>query len=205
VNANTHRFIAGEYGFFDHPNDYATFLANVEREPACGGSLVWSLRPHAASGGFKTHREDERNCAYHAPGWPSQALPAQHFQTPQHWDVKENAVVTYIRYSSYQVNGEQVDLQSHLPLHPPEIWLNGKKDAVVWRGSAWAHSYEVWVAQDEQTPPQQWRCTGQGVLDAASEGQCGYRLPGDVRGQVLKMRGVDAQGAQGHWSNAIRI
>lgn len=45
-------FIAGEYGFLDHANDYAIFLSAAEKE-GCGGSLVWSLRPHSAQGGFK--------------------------------------------------------------------------------------------------------------------------------------------------------
>lgn len=167
--------------------------------------MVWSLRPHAAGGGFKVHREDERNCAYHAPGWPSQAVPGGQFQKPQNWDEKENAIITYIRYASYQINGEAVDLQSHLPLHPPMVWLNGSKDSVVWRGSAWANTYEIWVGPEEHSPPEHWQCIAYGVLDATSEGKSSYSLPGGVHGKKLKMRGVDAQGVPGQWSNVIDV
>lgn len=45
-------FVAGEYGFLSSANEYALFLSDAEKE-GCAGSLVWSLRPHAANGGFK--------------------------------------------------------------------------------------------------------------------------------------------------------
>lgn len=49
-------FIAGEFGFFDKPSDYGTFMSILDTAGGAG-SLAWSLRPASSRGGFKTHGE----------------------------------------------------------------------------------------------------------------------------------------------------
>lgn len=193
-------FIAGEYGFLNTPNDYALFLSNAERE-GCAGSLVWSLRPHSSQGGFKTHREDESNCAYHVPGWPSPVTP-QHFSMPNHWDNKEHTVIQYIRHASYGINGEAVPQQYPQP-NAPYVWTVAP-GRVSWKGSAWANCYEVWLAPHANAQSHEWHCIAQGVLDAVSAGQAGFYLPQGTQGQTLLMRGVGLDGVVGEWSNAVQ-
>ena len=195
-------FIAGEYGFLNSLNDYAYFLSTAEKE-GCAGSLVWSLRPHSAKGGFKTHREDESNSAYHIPGWPSPVTPAG-FSQPKNWDNKEHMVVQYIRHASYGINGEAVPPQYPTP-NAPHVWSNGN-GSISWRGSAWANTYEVWLAVGENPTQDQWQCIAQGVLDAAEEGQTIYRFQYQVPpGSTVMMRGMGLDGEVGEWSNAIRM
>lgn len=191
-------FIAGEYGFLSHLNDYAYFLSAADKE-GCAGSMVWSLRPHAAKGGFKTHREDEGNSAYHVPGWPSPVTPAG-FVLPSNWDQKEHMIIQYIRHASFGINGEGVPSNYPQP-NAPHIWSNGNS-SISWRGSAWANTYEIWLAVSQD----QWQCIAQGVLDAAEEGKAGFTLQHQVPpGGTLMMRGIGLSGEVGQWSNALQM
>ena len=194
--------IIGEYGFLDSANDYAMYLSNADAV-GIGGSLVWSLRPHATGGGFKTHREDESNCAYHVPGWPSTATPAG-FNLPSHWDKKENQVVEYIRHASFAINNEPVPRAYMVP-GAPHVW---KKDdgSLSWRGAAWANCYEVWLnlpgnGQDG------WQCVAQGVLDAVPEGKTHFAWPHGTppQGSTVMMRGMAVDGAPGDWSKPLTV
>ena len=61
----SYSFIAGEYGFLDSVNDYALFLGNADRA-GCGGSMVWSLRPHSHRGGFMVSVSAHLHLKYNA-------------------------------------------------------------------------------------------------------------------------------------------
>lgn len=56
-------FIAGEVGFFDDASEYSTFLSSLAKAGGAG-SLIWSLRPHSSTGGFKTHSEGNGHFSY---------------------------------------------------------------------------------------------------------------------------------------------
>lgn len=43
-------------------------LKRVVTEPGVAGALLWSLRSHAAAGGFYWHYEYDNYWAYHYPG-----------------------------------------------------------------------------------------------------------------------------------------
>jgi hypothetical protein len=191
-----HSFTVAEYGFFNNVNDYALFLAAAEAAGA-SGTLVWSLRPHSAEGGFKTHREDEENNSYHVPGWPNPHL-SQTRTKPKNWDEKEYRIVEYIRHASYKINREQVP---NFPVPcAPHLWSNGN-GSVAWRGAAWALSYEVWLAHG---PDQQWHNIGTGIVDAVEEGKLAFYLPPHSSGTVM-VRGMAVDGAAGEWSNAVQV
>lgn len=195
-------FIAGEYGFLNSLNDYAYFLSAAEKE-GCAGSMVWSLRPHSAQGGFKTHREDESNSAYHVPGWPSPVTPGT-FSMPNNFDPKEHMVIQYIRHASYSINGEQVPQQYPTP-NAPHVWATGS-GSISWRGSAWANTYEVWLSTGQQGGQDQWQCIAQGVLDAAPEGKASFVFQHQVPpGSTVMMRGIGLGGEIGEWSNALSL
>ena len=152
----------------------------------------------------QTHREDDSNSAYHVPGWPSPATPPQ-FQIPKDWDAKENAVINYIRHASFSINGESIPQHYPIPTSPA-VWLDSQSGARIrWRGSAWANSYELWVASSKHVQPNDWRCLAKGVLDAAGPGECGYQIPPDVKGSSLKMRGIGVDGGLGEWSTTIDV
>lgn len=182
-------------------NDYALFLSAAEQAGA-SGSLVWSLRPHSAKGGFKTHREDENNSAYHVPGWPNPVV-SQSRSKPSNWDEKEYRIIEYIRHASYSINREQVPHQFPVP-NAPHLWSNGN-GSVSWQGAAWAISYEVWLAHassPEQEP--QWQNIGTGVTDAVEEGKLAFYLPPHSQGTVM-IRGMAVDGAAGEWSNSVQV
>lgn len=195
------RFVVAEYGFFDSMNDYAFFLSAAEQAGA-SGSLIWSLRPHSAEGGFKTHREDENNSAYHVPGWPNPVVSASRTK-PANWDEKEYRIIEYIRHASFSINGEHVP--EHFPVPcAPHLWSNGN-GSVSWRGAAWAISYEVWLAHassPEQEP--QWQSIGRGITDAVEEGKCAFYLPPHSQGTVM-IRGIAVDGPAGEWSNSVQV
>lgn len=165
--------------------------------------MVWSLRPHSASGGFKTHREDESNCAYHVPGWPAPEVLAPNRVKPANWDEKEHKVIEYIRHASYSINRESVPQSFPVPC-APHLWSNGN-GSVSWRGAAWAISYEVWLAHvDANGQHGEWQNVGRGIVDAVEEGKCAFYLPPSSRGAVM-IRGIGMDGAAGEWSNSINV
>lgn len=177
------------------------FLLAAEQSGA-SGSLIWSLRPHSAKGGFKTHREDENNSAYHVPGWPN-PIVSQSRTKPSNWDEKEYRIIEYIRHASYKINREQVPEHFPVPV-APHLWSNGN-GSVSWRGAAWAISYEIWLAhpsQEGQDP--QWQNIGRGITDAVEEGKCAFFLPPHSQGTVM-IRGISVDGAAGEWSNAVQV
>lgn len=194
-------FVVAEYGFFNTLNDYALFLSAAEQAGAAG-SLIWSLRPHAAQGGFKTHREDENNSAYHVPGFPNPHVSPSRTK-PANWDEKEYRIVEYIRHASYSINKEPMPEHFPVPV-APHVWSNGN-GSVSWRGSAWAISYEVWLAHaavEGQEP--QWQNIGRGITDAVEEGKCAFYLPPNSSGTVM-LRGISVDGVAGEWSNAVQV
>ena len=56
-------FIAGEFGFFSSPKEYASFLAALDSAGGAG-ALAWSLRPASSRGGYKTHSEGDGQFSY---------------------------------------------------------------------------------------------------------------------------------------------
>ncbi|BGP53888.1 hypothetical protein JCM8202_006081 [Rhodotorula sphaerocarpa] len=141
-------FIAGEYGFFDRPEEYSSFLRAVDKGGGAG-SLVWSLRPHSARGGFKTHGEGNGIWSYHIPGW----------KDPQHpeFDAREAAIVPAIREASFKINGLKPPTARPVPSRPSKPWLARHPHggpAVCFSGSVWADRYQilVWPAEGGGDP-----------------------------------------------------
>ncbi|ORY72563.1 glycoside hydrolase superfamily [Leucosporidium creatinivorum] len=91
-------FIAGEFGFFSHANEYASFLSALDSAGGAG-ALVWSLRPASARGGYKTHGEGDGQWSYHLPGW----------EQPLHgeFDPRSSSIVAAIRSASFKMNREK--------------------------------------------------------------------------------------------------
>ena len=150
--------------------------------------------------GSQTHREDEVNCAYHAPGWPNPTVPPS--ATPQDWDTKEHAVVNYIRHASFAINQEATPEQFPQP-NAPHAWAHD--GGLSWRGSSWANSYEIWAASHDSPDPSHWRCITQGLNDAVNAGQTWFAIPDDVYGKVVKMRGVTMMGMPGEFSAVVQL
>lgn len=66
-------------------DDTVESFARAYRTFTCPGALVWSLRPHAETGGFITHSEGSSLFSYHVPGWPNSTSPR--------FDAREEGVV----------------------------------------------------------------------------------------------------------------
>ncbi|GAA5830273.1 hypothetical protein JCM11251_001289 [Rhodosporidiobolus azoricus] len=129
-------FIAGEFGIFPKADDYAAFLAAVESAGGAG-ALVWSLRPHSAKGGHKTHGEGDGQWSYHIPGWKQVAH--------REFDGREAAIVAAIRAASFKFNGAKPPPAYPTPARPSRPWLVQHPHglAVSFAGAAWAHKYQV--------------------------------------------------------------
>ncbi|KAH8917751.1 glycoside hydrolase family 5 protein [Atractiella rhizophila] len=189
-------FIAGEFGFFSKIEDYAKFMNAVESAGG-QGSLVWSLRPHSAKGGFKTHGEGNGIYSYHVPGFTTYNVPE--------FDPREKQIVAAIRKASYKINGEAV------PPHPtpnaPEVFLADNGSKLVWRGSTWASSYELWVNAkgNAQTG---WEVISRNT-DAVPEGQLAFELRSILaqKGRDLSfmVRAIGEDGHEGTFSNVLTI
>ncbi|GJN88588.1 hypothetical protein Rhopal_001554-T1 [Rhodotorula paludigena] len=133
-------FVAGEFGFFSKPSLYESFMKDVDSAGGAG-SLVWSLRPHSAQGGHKTHGEGDGIWSYHIPGW----------KDPQHpeFDSREYAIVSAIRAASFKINGQRVPSRFPVPGAPSKPWLVQSRSggpAIAHAGAAWAHKYVVVVS-----------------------------------------------------------
>lgn len=127
------------------------------------GCLVWSLRPHSAQGGFKTHVEDDANKSYHAPGW-------SHVEHPE-WDRREADIVSVIRSHSFSLHGER-EAPVAAPRPPGRVWKDERRGCLCWQGSAWADRYVVRI-KDAQSG--QVRNEVQ-VYDCVKEGEHGFPL-----------------------------
>ncbi|BGP13851.1 hypothetical protein JCM10213v2_001789 [Rhodosporidiobolus nylandii] len=128
-------FVAGEFGFFSKPDLYSTFLAAVDSAGGAG-SLVWSLRPHSAKGGHKTHGEGDGHWSYHIPGWKQ---PGHH-----EFDGREASIVSAIRTASFKINGLKPPALP-VPPAPSRPWpvQHPHGTAVSFQGAAWAAAYQV--------------------------------------------------------------
>lgn len=178
---------------------YAQFLAAADKAGTIG-SMIWSLRPHSARGGFKTHREDAENAAYHAPGWPNPLVDSPS-PKPVNWDEKEYPIIKMIREASYRINKERLPKLHPIPT-APYVWSN-KNGTISWRCAAWALKYEAWMAPSSISG-RDWKRIGVNITDAVDEGQAIFTLPPNSRG-LVKMRGISVEGVNGEWSNAVKI
>jgi hypothetical protein len=133
VTSHGKTFIVGEHGFYPSSSDFADFYARQQRLPV-GGSMIWSLRPHASNGGFLTHGEGGGIFSYHAPGWsPQQAAD---------FDPLEESVAHLTRNASYALLHERVP-DWPVPNAPVVAVVDGAA-ALWWKGASWAQHYEVW-------------------------------------------------------------
>ncbi|GAA95566.1 glycoside hydrolase family 5 protein [Mixia osmundae IAM 14324] len=183
-------FVAGEFGFFHDPAEFATFTASVK---AAGGAgcLVWSLRPHSVQGGFKTHGEGDGIFSYHVPGWAPRA---------DEFDPREAAIVHTIRQASYELNRERVPPHP-TPPPPDKVWLIDNGAAMTWLGSAWAASYEIWVAGEHGQ--QEWTLCQAGHLINVQAGKHSYPIPQHLQRAkevAFLVRGIGVDGHIGAWS-----
>lgn len=121
-------FLVGEFGLVDPPTVEA-LLARVVGDEAVAGALLWSLRPHSASGGFYWHNEYDNWYAYHYPGFPSNAQSGE----PQ--------VMAMMEKAAYAIRGLPVPPRA--PPGRPELLDSSTTDAIVWRGAVGAVSYEL--------------------------------------------------------------
>jgi len=187
------------------------------------GSLVWSLRPHSARGGHKTHGEGDGIWSYRAfsdllasdsllaadsgvhrfrspdiPGWKD---PAH-----REFDAREASIVPHIRAASFKINGQRVPSRHPIPPAPSRPWVvqaSRGGPAIAFQGAAWAHSYVVVVR-------------GQGgehtkeVKDHTKEGEFAVDVGREVQasggqGVQVSVVAVSVDGARGGESEALTL
>lgn len=155
---------------------------------------MWSLRPHSAAGGFKTHTEDDGHCSYHAPGW-------NHVRHPE-WDIRESDVVPIIRSHSFAINSER-ETALRAPKAPARVWVDQGRQCICWTGSAWADRYLL-RARDA--------ASGQvlhevQVYDCAKEGESGVRLDQLPRTGPMtwSMTAITRDGAASEESHTLQL
>lgn len=192
-------FIAGEFGFFDRPDDYAAFLHAVDKAGGAG-SLVWSLRPHSSQGGFKTHGEGNGIYSYHIPGWKDSPHPE--------FDGREAPIVAAIRDASFKISGMKAPGSYPVPARPGRPWIASQHQggrAISFCGSAWAHRYQIVVRTVDGSGAEQVK----EVKDHTKEGYFGVELAREVqfcgsRAQI-SVRGVSVDGIVGEESEPLAL
>ncbi|EGG02041.1 family 5 glycoside hydrolase [Melampsora larici-populina 98AG31] len=196
-------FICGEYGFFAHGHEFENFLKHCS-DHGVAGTLAWSLRPHSAKGGFKTHGEGNGIWSYHAPGWK----PYQNGQDDPEWDHREKDVIGAIRKAAFKLTG---DKPPKIELDAPYVFLVDEGQSFSWRGTAWADHYEVWCNTSGGAEDGWTLCQG-GVTDNVKEGRLKYPSQviydqiGMQGAQIsLRMRGMTSEKQPGPFSNVINI
>ncbi|EJU05767.1 hypothetical protein DACRYDRAFT_20150 [Dacryopinax primogenitus] len=133
-------YVVGEHGFYANYSEFSDFFYR-QKESNTAGSMVWSIRPHSAEGGFITHGEGDGIFSYHAPGWSPQ-------QTAD-FDPLELGIIHITRNASYTMVNNNVPAFFPIP-NAPEIWVVNNATAgtgLSWLGGAWAQHYEVWAVQ----------------------------------------------------------
>ncbi|KAM0754148.1 glycoside hydrolase [Meredithblackwellia eburnea MCA 4105] len=187
-------FIAGEYGFYQRPEEYQQFLSVLDSSGGAG-SLVWSLRPHSSQGGFKTHGEGNGQWSYHVPGW-AQPLHSE-------FDTREADIVEAIRCASFKINSEMIT-PPPIPLAPEKLWIQSTT-CLCWTGSAWASTYQLLVKN---------RTTGEErsrqVVDCTKEGCLGVNFSQDIDGWqrrdvAIRLRPLNNSGLAGPDSREITL
>ncbi|GAA6037106.1 hypothetical protein JCM8097_008738 [Rhodosporidiobolus ruineniae] len=193
-------FVAGEYGFFSTPQVCESFLATVDSAGGAG-SLIWSLRPHSARGGHKTHSEGDGNWSYHIPGWKPSAHPE--------FDGREAAIVSAVRTASFKINGRKPPSSYPVPPPPSRPWIVQHPHglAVSFQGSAWAAKYQVVVRSAAGASVEQVK----EAWDNVKEGEFCVVLAREVQafagqgGTKISVRAVGVDGAMGAESDALPV
>ncbi|GAA5938222.1 hypothetical protein JCM3775_002920 [Rhodotorula graminis] len=192
-------FVAGEFGFFSKPSTYESFMKDLDSAGGAG-SLVWSLRPHSARGGHKTHGEGDGIWSYHIPGWKD---PAH-----REFDAREAPIVSSIRAASFKINGLRAPSQYPVPPAPSRPWLvqtrNGAAPAVAFQGAAWAHRYVVVVrgpGGEHEKEARDHTKEGEFAVELARE----VHAAGGGQGVQVSVRGVSVDGVQGAESEALSL
>ncbi|GAA6044812.1 hypothetical protein NBRC10513_004659 [Rhodotorula toruloides] len=193
-------FVAGEFGFFSKADDYASFMSAVDSAGGAG-SFAWSLRPHSAGGGHKTHGEGDGHWSYHIPGWKD---------SPHHeFDAREASIVAAIRTASFKINGQKPPSRFPVPPAPSKPWTIPARGgpAVCFAGAAWAHRYQVIVRSASGAGGEQVK----EVKDHTKEGEFFVDLGREVQscggqgGVHVTVRGISVDGMAGDESEALSL
>ena len=112
------------------------------------GGLLWSIRGHKRSGGFRYHPENGGYRSYHAPGFAVND------------DIDETNLLAALRSKAYEIRG-----LPEPPVDPPEaptMLTVNSPSRLYWQGSAGASSYQVQRASSSAGP---WTTIATGVID----------------------------------------
>ncbi|KAK4053059.1 hypothetical protein OIV83_001794 [Microbotryomycetes sp. JL201] len=149
-------FVAGEFGFFSKPDDYAAFCSTLSAAGGAG-ALTWSLRPASDRGGFKTHGEDGGHWSYRTFQIPAPMpvtithvimldIPGTSDPLHHEFDHREHSIVSYIRTWSFKINQQTVPKRWPAPSQPsPPFFCSQppQPPCICFKSSVWASTYDV--------------------------------------------------------------
>lgn len=141
-------FMIGEFGFVDLSDIEAFYDAVIASEAV--GSMIWSIRNHDGKGGFVQHRENEKFCAYHWPG----------FDQGREYDEKETLQLTYLK--GYEIQNKKPKLIEK-PAAPQIIEpIKNPQTQIKWMGSTGAYGYDFQRSEHSDGP---WTVIGVNISD----------------------------------------
>ncbi|KAJ3081743.1 hypothetical protein HK102_002162 [Quaeritorhiza haematococci] len=125
-------YIIGEFGFANL-QVYRQLIEGIF-DQGIAGALIWSLRFHSYTGGFYIHNEFDDWYSYHVPGFPA--------YNPG-FMAEEQPVITLLRKCAFAAQGITPQPKFTIP-DVPTILSSSNSSNIVWQGSAWAASYDIY-------------------------------------------------------------
>lgn len=189
-------WILGEFGLYTKASDFETIFKEVVNN-GTSGAMIWSLRPHRSTYGFKWHDEDPGNWAsYHWPG----------FDAGDYYD-EENIIRSVYRYA--QLIDGKVPSAIPAPDPSPEFapLLNPITSVgdINWRGVVGGAWYEI---QRTETPEDEssWVTVGDNFQDGGRAGTPTFHDTKAITGKTYhyRVRGKNESGASA-WSNVVKV
>ena len=146
-------YFVGEVGFI--PTELVGKLFDQVIRDGISGALVWSLRYRHRDGGFYWHSEPAGGGLYKAYHWPG-------FPSGEAYD--ETNLLKLMRAKAFEI--QNIEAPPPAPPDPPGLLPIASTDAISWRGSTGATSYDVERAALPNGP---WILAGLDIDDTESQ------------------------------------
>lgn len=198
---NASSFVIGEHGFYPNTSSWDVFHDMQASNPVAG-SMVWSLREHADTGGFVTHGEGGDIYSYHIPGWSPPTSPM--------FDALEQYIVGSTYTASHRLLNQAVP-HYPAPWAPTILAANTTGNGTAFFqfvGGTWAEHYEVFHAVAGNDGG--WQQAVNYLRDDVDAGMANFTVDSSVYGDgngSWVMRGVSFAPLlkKGPWSNVLTI
>lgn len=201
-------FIIGEFGLMEYPTLKAIMdetikssqdFENTSNDYLITGSLLWSIRPHARTGGFYIHKELHGHWAYHYPGWNDNEGTGYGFASNER-DIMDLLVNKNLEFIGNGNMGRNITV----PDIPNLRWIENTSAGLQfnWRGSFGAMNYIIEYSTDGMN---NWEAIQSRIIDAQPANGVIYTLVDNPPGHIYYRLRASNEAGTSDASNIVDI